>query len=354
MLEELRNQVSQELRIPEVRAERCVHTMIETASCRACVNSCPQQAWQLDDERLGIDMETCDGCGLCAAACRQGAILHAHEPTLRQLDEHHQLALIACEKTGLSLGEGVVQCIHALSLHDLLKLYRQGIRALLVATFECRSCTRNPSMPIQLVLHRLNQALTHRKYSTFLIRELPIDSWQTQRQTLRSPTTVEPVSRRNFLRRSFQGALKEGLKVRSLLSQDTEHFPPPGTLLPVTDPPQELPFVPQISAEHCTGCDTCFKICPNEVLLWDEPSNSYVIKAERCTGCGICVDLCAHQAITVTEWIVPNSEPIALHDQRCRHCGVTFHQPLAYSFSQPICPICRQTNHYRNLFQVLK
>jgi Pyruvate/2-oxoacid:ferredoxin oxidoreductase delta subunit len=72
----------QALVLPEILAERCVHSVLETARCHACVDSCPRDAWVLDDESLGIDTEACDGCGLCAAACPQAAIVHPHEPTI--------------------------------------------------------------------------------------------------------------------------------------------------------------------------------------------------------------------------------------------------------------------------------
>ena len=65
--------------LPEVVAGRCVHTILEGASCKAYVDVCPRQAWVLDEEQLGIDVDRCNGCGLCAAACPQDAI-HARLP----------------------------------------------------------------------------------------------------------------------------------------------------------------------------------------------------------------------------------------------------------------------------------
>lgn len=68
-------QLKQEWVIPEVVAERCVHSHCEVASCTRCVDACPRDAWLLDDASLKIDTARCDGCGLCVAACTESALV---------------------------------------------------------------------------------------------------------------------------------------------------------------------------------------------------------------------------------------------------------------------------------------
>ncbi|NJO15967.1 MAG: 4Fe-4S binding protein [Thioploca sp.] len=352
MLEELRTHLQQELRIPTIRSERCVHAHIETASCRACVESCPQQAWHLDDNSLGIDIEACDGCGLCAPVCPQGAILHAHEPLLRQLNQT-VVALAACEHTQLN-GEGIMPCLHALGLHDLLKLYRQGVRGLMTSMGDCTPCSRQVNRThLAEALTTVNAALTQRHYPTFTYQELPAEAWQTQRQQLTPPLSQQQLSRRHFLRRGLQNAVQETLRWQGLLPQDSEKFLPPGTLLPKTPEPANLPYVPQIDSSRCDGCDACFNVCPHEVLFLDIDNPQYVIVAEQCTGCQICVDVCKPQAIHIEQWIIPPVTHLPLHYQQCRRCGVPFHRPIDYVANQNLCHICNQVNHHRNLFQVI-
>jgi NAD-dependent dihydropyrimidine dehydrogenase PreA subunit len=351
MLEELRTHLQQELRIPEIRSERCVHAQIETASCRACVASCPRQAWHLDDESLGIDIEACDGCGLCAPVCRQGAILHAHEPLLRQFNQAI-VALAACERTELS-GEGTMPCLHALGLHDLLKLYRQGIRGLITSSGDCTQCPRQVNRThLTDTLMTVNAALTQRHHPTLIHRELLPEAWQMQRQQLTPPLSQHQLSRRHFLRRGLQNAVQETLKWQGLLPQDSEKFLPLGTLLPQSVEPANLPYVPQIDPRRCDGCDACFNVCPHEVLFLDLDNPQYVIVAEQCTGCQLCVDVCKPQAIQIEHWTIPQVTHLPLHYQRCRRCGASFHRPADYVAEQNFCHVCNQVDHYRNLFQV--
>ena len=68
-------QLKREWTIPEVIAERCVHSHCEVASCTRCVDACPHEAWLLDDASLKIDTARCDGCGLCVAACTESALV---------------------------------------------------------------------------------------------------------------------------------------------------------------------------------------------------------------------------------------------------------------------------------------
>lgn len=58
----------------EIQAERCVHQRVTSATCRACVDACPQLAWTMHDTGLGFDASACSGCGLCVAVCPQDAL----------------------------------------------------------------------------------------------------------------------------------------------------------------------------------------------------------------------------------------------------------------------------------------
>ncbi|MDY6994506.1 MAG: 4Fe-4S dicluster domain-containing protein, partial [Pseudomonadota bacterium] len=233
------------------------------------------------------------------------------------------------------------------------KLYRQGVRAIIIATGECSQCARRrQENNLHNTLTALNQALTQRQAPLMIVRQVSAHNWQHQCEHTQEPTNTEQVSRRHFLRRGVQQVVREGLRLQSLLAQDQEQFEPPGLLFPPSDIPSELPYVPQIDAERCSGCDTCLKVCPHQALQFDGDNNQYDIVAERCSGCGLCVDLCEFQAITLNHWQIPQITRLPLEQSRCRYCGVDFHRPKEQSNEH--CHVCSRVNHYQNLFQVVE
>jgi NADPH-dependent glutamate synthase beta subunit-like oxidoreductase len=46
---------------------------------------------------------------------------------------------------------------------------------------------------------------------------------------------------------------------------------------------------------HCTGCDTCFDVCPDVAIHHRE--GGYHVATEHCKGCGLCVEECPRGAL---------------------------------------------------------
>lgn len=346
-MSEIRSLIEQELRLPQIDGERCVHSHIETASCQACVDICPQQAWILSDESLDIRIEACDGCGLCAPACTEGAILHEHEPVLRQYKQHI-LAFIACEKTTVEN----MPCVHALGLSDIVQMYRHQVRGLIITTGECETCPRFTKFNIYDVVENINQLLKQRQLMPLLLRQFPLATWLKEKAKTEQ-SQGESVNRRAFFRQSLQSAARETMKAKGWL---TENFKPPASLLPEPEQNEALiyPYVVQIDTQYCTGCDACIHTCPHQALTIDLDAAQYIIHPQQCTGCRICVDICHVSAIQLEQWQTAQVTHLDLVAAKCRRCGAPFHYPESNQAQTDICPICRQVNHHRQLFQVYK
>lgn len=52
---------------PVINQEACIH-------CLRCFLLCPDGAIDKSGERLEVDYDYCKGCGVCARACKPGAI----------------------------------------------------------------------------------------------------------------------------------------------------------------------------------------------------------------------------------------------------------------------------------------
>ena len=130
MWRDLSHTVQANIVFPDIIGERCVHSLAEQASCRACADACPKGAWIVDEDMLGIDPDVCDGCDLCVPACPQGAIERRFTPTVKR-SEGMVAAFLRCERSDVvGIREGLMPCLYALGTIDLLELSRRGVEYL--------------------------------------------------------------------------------------------------------------------------------------------------------------------------------------------------------------------------------
>jgi len=352
--------------MPEVIAARCVHSMITQARCQACVDACPQGAWVIDDERLGIDPNRCDGCELCVPACPQAAITARFGPVVRRTSQG-TLAFAACDQAGVrGLIPPLIPCLHALGIRELLQLAREGIDRLVTARGACDLCPRGQTNRLGAQVLAVNQLLTARRLPGLIHEELATPAWEGAWREASDPANNHRLSRRHF----FLAAVQEPVqRLRERLEGSKAQGLPPGRLLPPAAPGEPLPLAPQLEVMLCTGCDACVRLCPQRALRI-EPADglpqAYVIDAAACSGCSICIDVCPTAAMSLLRWQAPPQDRLPLVTRRCRACGVVFHLPQwpekppnpgpraeGQRQREPLCPICFRANHSQRLFQIL-
>ncbi len=341
------------LALPEIIPERCVHSMMEQASCQACVDVCPSGAWVLDDDCLGIDPDRCDNCGLCASACTEGALRHRHEPLTGQWKKH-ALAMLACERQPDLVGgeSGRISCLHALGLRDLLALYRRGYRLFYLASGDCDQCERGTALRLEKRVGELNGWLERNGLESIRLRRVEAVKWLRIARTIEPSPVAGLQSRRRFLGEALSRAVDKAIAAQTLFEHEKAPFEPPGEMLPEAQGASYFPFAPIIDEASCMACNACIALCPHQALTReDSEAPAYRIDPAKCSGCRLCVDVCEASAIQVKTWTLADQTRVPLAARRCRSCGADFFQTRSKQADQ--CSICQITESHANLFQVL-
>ena len=344
------------MNFPQAIADRCVHSLLETATCNACVKACPSGAWILNDDALALDLETCDGCGLCQPECPEGAIDISQSLATRTW-RGQRIAMAACERAGVEETNTILPCIHSLGLQEILRLYGRSIMGLVVAMGNCDECPRGGKAPrLHQRIASLNKSLRQSGNPPFVLEQKPLAEWSSYRSKTKDAPAGPLLNRRGFLRALVETDKNSANNLHIFLGRESELFAPPAQLLPDLADDSILPNVPDIDSRRCSGCDACIRVCPHGALSLDLEDSvpSYRLMASRCTGCGMCIDICDQDAITIQHWATQEKNVISLGEMRCSACGVPFHEPaVAGKDLDSLCRICSQKNHHQKLFQIV-
>lgn len=353
MWRDLSRSIQADATLPDIVGERCVHALAEQASCRACVDVCPRDAWVIDEDMLGIDSDLCDGCGVCVPACPQGVIEPRFSPTVRRSGDKGA-AFVRCEHSDVvGTNEGLVPCLHSLDTIGLIELSRSDVEYIVASSGDCDSCLRGKVVGLGQRVEEVNRLLSAREMKPLKYRNIEGNHWIQALRKTSETTGRQRLSRRAFFRKSVE---KPREKLKKAIAEGPEKYIPPGVLLPRISGNEPLPFVLDLDTSRCNGCDACVRLCPHQAISLeseDSVATAYHIESEKCSGCGLCLDVCEQNAVTISRWNLVSNDRIPLRVGKCRACGVAFHLPETDQATPPLCRICSHTDHYKNLYQVL-
>lgn len=301
-----------------------MHALSPLAGCGDCVTACPHDALSYDGTGVVLAPDACTGCGHCVGACPVRAVTIETPPLVRRGDT----LIRVCQRHPAARGRPAPVCIQGAGLQEAAGWLLSGVRRVACGTGDCATCPDAPAQGLDSTLAMLGP------HAPALTRATPDELRDWARQAGDGPAPA----RRAFLRGIAAPLMEENTEARPLarLQSTAEVF----IYAPVIDP------------AHCTGCDACVKLCPEDALSRSADPPAYVADPAACTACFLCVDVCADEAISVMgEAAAP--DPVTLITFTCRACGALAHVPAeGPRAGDKLCPICAQTGHHKKLFQV--
>lgn len=347
---------------PQFRDQRCARFHFRYSACARCAEACPHAAITLSDEGIAISAERCRDCGLCAAACRTGALeadnLRPVELLKRALSRPR--ISIACAPSQERADE-TVPCLGALDAVTLAYLARRGIATELRGSSHCAQCVHGAQGATGLALHldaleRLRAAAEGEQWAAVELAATQQDASRARagfvegrRQLFRrllggrggeapgpagSPPSVEAPQKAIRAAAPYVSERRELLRIVAQRS-DEHHL--------CVEPHPGLPALDIRIDDACTACEACFRVCPSAAIDIRESDESWSLtfEADRCVGCELCLEVCQPRALHADGPIdlQPGGGPrvwLTLSKQRCRLCDRYFVSP------QPCdtCAIC--------------
>jgi ferredoxin len=271
---------------------RCTRERNRHSTCSICLDQCSQEAIIFKEHLLVIDMNNCTMCGDCLVSCPLSAIDGL--ATSRVFNK----------------GSLVFDDAYTPSLKELLIYKKRGMTSV-----EAKQTHIN--LEWETVIAEANKRLN-------ILGD-------TQINLIMKPSD-EKFSRRALFE-SFQTEGKQLAKSLAPASWKMDHD---GWKLSKYFPGFQFYSV-ELNTNHCTLCQACFSICPEDVFTIMD--SRLQIDNEKCVSCTFCTDICPEKAIHIYEDLRMKSEKVEMFlKKNCKSCGQTFN-----TFHNEIekCHVCK-------------
>jgi len=346
----------------------CSRIRFWRSACAACIESCPKRVLSWSG---GIAVKDgCDACGICMAACRNGALEYSDEgddALARHIGEllsggRHDVFDIACSRCPAPDSGLHLSCLGRLTESSLFAPFRHGAKEVRLWRADCATCPRNTGMGAVADLAGLAETLA---------RGVGIDGATISFHLAEGePGPYRVVLARMTGRREFLGKVgNEAMKIAAALLPEVDsenksswqHLTSPRRQVllhllkaatwqsAMTVNSKGLPLGDVTIRPGCVGCPVCWKLCPTGALERVEGNDAVDIyfRPDACTGCRVCQEACIFGSISLSPSIDlqglvlgERRKLIHLTAQYCKQCAVEF-----IGSDEETCPTCRIRSH---------
>ncbi len=252
---------------------------IRCAKCLTCIRSCPYDAISYEDNKIVIDIEKCQLCGICAGVCPEYNI------EIKFYNTDALVNHIRSEKEGMDTDNLVMMCRGSSpqSCNIIDALSEQNIDKFIPLRLPCVG-----RIPVEFYLKVFYEGIKN-------IVIIQCDE--------------------NFCRmeRGSEVAQKSVMRTQKILKEMAYEE---GSIQVIKNPQKAVYFT-----EECVGCDKCSFICPYDAIELEELATPRIV-LEKCNGCGACALVCPHMAIQLRGFEYKASTQ-KLEDYKARAGGKT-------------------------------
>ncbi len=321
--------------IPKPNSGMCVKVKDIDASCDMCMQICPSDAIEIDDDgALNIINDRCRKCGLCVAACPTDAMVSSiHSPRalydkIIKAAELNNMVYVTCTRALGHIpeaGEIVVPCVGCISAevwYAILCEYANiGIYLPNGICDACRTVTGEEFYTeqislgeswsgevVDLEMRESDMDLTadhqaeRRQFMNSSLKSLGMTASSitpmTSRLTRATQAIANSTKRINDLQRALNviAGTKHTEKKR-IVTNTRQLF-----LMALASHPEtaeNIVFDMPTVTEDCDLCGQCADACPTKAIDVDEDGVS--ILSTHCVACALCADICPQGAIVFEE-----------------------------------------------------
>lgn len=340
---------------PEVDTKKCFKFNSMLPGCTKCKDRCPKNAIIFKSNKIELDENLCNKCGICKAICPTQAITiigTGEEKILRTIKDKNNIVFSCSSKNGI--GNLKLNCLngfHSELLAALFILFKD--KKFYFNLSKCGNCQIN---------NNDNLFLTSLNIAEEFVKVLGINP---QYEISYKEDELVELSREVISRQELFSLLRKETSnfatqtADSIIGGKGNQLSMRRILLNVIEKSEGLQenVEGEISLfnfwnieDTCDGCGFCQSICPGHAWKVDKSQGKLIVSHQsgKCYKCGICLKVCAKKAIVKGKFSIDGLNKYSIKNEKeliaCSLCKKEF---LPSSKEKTHCDICEKKEALR-------